>query len=94
MRLQQQIRLLGRLLSRVLRGFQWTVVDGVWCLGDGVSGTGDDKLERSFLMSAWSRVLSANASVLMERLAPIKTRMFFWKTTSMTFRITVSLQFG
>ena len=66
--------------SLTVRGCRRSVVDGARCLGAWVSGTGEDRTERVFLMSAWSRAFWANARVLTNRRAPIKSRIRFWKS--------------
>ena len=61
--------------SIVVDGCKWSVVDGVRCLGAWVSGTGEDRTERTFLANAWTRMFWANAKALTNRLAPIHSRL-------------------
>ena len=64
---------------RQIDGVRWTVSDCVKCLGRLVTSTGEDTSERHALVNAWTRLFWRNSKRLCNRLAPVRSRMKFWK---------------
>ena len=65
--------------TRLYNGDEWNIVDGCKCLGRMVTGTGEDLTERTAIVACWRRLFWGNCKVLCNRLAPLPSRMRFWK---------------
>ena len=60
-------------------GRAWEVVDSVTCLGNIVSGSGSEVGNFHRIMNAISRTFWANHKALVNRQAPVSSRLKFWR---------------
>ena len=69
----------GEYYTIAFNGETWTVADCTKCLGRMISGTGEDLSERRALAASWRRLFWKNCKILCNRMAPLHSRMRFWK---------------